>query len=159
MQQIFISYRRKDSQDATGRIHDHLDMYFGAEVTFRDIDSIPAGTSYPEVLDKALHNCRLVIAVIGPEWLEVTNDEGRRRLDDPNDLVRIELATALERKQSVITVLISNATMPDKDVLPHDLANLALTQGVNIPASRGFRRGVRSEERRVGKESKMAWGR
>ncbi len=89
MREIFISYRRRDSQDATGRIHDHLDMYFGDQTTFRDIDRIHAGNDFPHELEKALAHCSLVIAVIGDGWLGAVSSSGQRRLDDPKDLVRI----------------------------------------------------------------------
>ncbi len=141
MGQIFISYRREDSQDATGRIHDHLDMYFGPEATFRDIDNIHGGANFPEVVEAALHDCRMVLAVIGPRWLTATNQHGRR-LDDPDDLVRVELRTALARKVAVIPVLVSFASMPQQEQLPPDLGPLALIQSLSVPPNAGFKRGM-----------------
>jgi hypothetical protein len=143
MNNIFISYRHTDSQDATGRIHDHLDMYFDREVAFRDIDRLHAGTDFPGELNKALAQCSLVIGVIGDQWLNVTYKDGTERLKDPKDLVRIELATALSRGVPVIPVLIGSAGMPSAEQLPSDLERLAYKQAIHIPSSRGFVRGIR----------------
>ena len=125
MERIFISYRRSDSQDATGRIHDRLDMYFGPDVTFRDIDRLHPGADFPQELNRALAQCALVVAVIGDRWLDAVLKDGTRRLDDPKDLVRIELATALSRGIPVIPVLTGNAGMPGAEQLPPDLERLA----------------------------------
>jgi hypothetical protein len=142
MEHIFISYRRKDSQDAVGRIHDHLDLYFGPQVTFRDIDNIQGGTNFLERLNTALRHCRLVLAIVGPTWLVSKNRQGRR-LNDPSDLVRIELRTALERKLPVIPVLVSFASMPACDQLPPDLQGLTIVQSVSVPPDRSFATGMR----------------
>jgi hypothetical protein len=142
MSRIFISYRRSDSQDATGRIHDHLDMYFGPNVTFRDIDRLHPGADFPEELNRALAQCALVVAIIGDQWLSAANKDGTRRLDDPKDFVRIELATALSRGIPVIPVLTGNAGMPGVEQLPPDLERLAFKQKIDIPSARGFARGA-----------------
>lgn len=148
MSAIFISYRREDSQNATGRIHDHLDMYFGPDATFRDIDSIEGGTNFRQELDIALGHCLVVLAIIGPRWLTTQNHNGRRLLD-PTDLVRIELSTALARKVAVIPVLVSFASMPERDQLPRELAALTNIQSVTVPPNRAFARGMRELVDRV----------
>jgi hypothetical protein len=139
---IFISYRRIDSQDATGRIHDHLDMYFGREVTYRDIDRLHPGTDFVVELRKALNDCSLAIVVIGPGWLKASNN-GLRRLDDPNDLVRVEVATALSRGMHVIPVLTGDHGMPAASDLPPDLEQLAFRQMIRISPTKGFAHGMR----------------
>jgi len=141
MQQIFISYRRKDSENATGRIHDHLNVYLGAGVVFRDIDDIPVGSQFPQQLETALENCKLTIAVIGTEWLNAKDDRDRRRLDDPEDYVRQEIALALKR-MPVIPVLVSHATMPRRKELPDDLKNLATATAVYAPPDQNFRQSI-----------------
>src|ERR1017187_8525171 len=125
MERIFISYRRSDSQDATGRIHDRLDMYFGPDVTFRDIDRLHPGADFPEELNKALAHCALVVAIIGEHWLSAAHPDQTRRLDDPKDFVRIELSVALSRGIPVIPVLTGNAAMPAAEQLPPELERLA----------------------------------
>jgi hypothetical protein len=84
---IFISYRRQDSQHATGRIHDHFDMYFGPRSAYRDIDRIHAGADFPAEISKALEKCDVVVAVIGDTWLDASFVNGARRLDDPKDSI------------------------------------------------------------------------
>jgi hypothetical protein len=141
MHQIFISYRRSDSEDATGRIHDHLGVYFGTEVIFRDIDDIPVGSQFPTELDAALANCKLTIAVIGNQWLDTKDDRGLRRLEDPQDYVRQEIAMALER-MPVIPVLVSRAVMPKRDQLPENLRKLASINAVYAPPDQTFRQSI-----------------
>ena len=143
MDEIFLSYRRRDSQNATGRIHDHLEVYFGKGSVFRDIDGIPAGSHFPEVLERAINRCKVVVAVIGTEWLTAVDDTGRRRLEDPKDYVRQEIAMALGKKL-VIPVLVSHAAMPTRDQLPDDIKDLGTHNAVYAPPNNEFRRSIRS---------------
>lgn len=122
---IFISYRRSDSQDITGRIYEYLENHFGTEVVFRDVYSIPLGDDYRVHLREKAQNCQVVVAVIGPSWLTVTDQEGNRRLDSPDDWVRIEVETALNRDIPVIPLLIGKARVPKEDDLPGVLKPLA----------------------------------
>ena len=101
---IFISYRRDDTRHVAGRLAGDLMDRFGAERIFRDIDSIDAGDEFPQRLDKALNHCVLMLVLIGRQWLDATDDQQRRRLDDPNDWVRLEIATALRRGIRVVPV-------------------------------------------------------
>jgi hypothetical protein len=146
---VFISYRRKDGQNATGTNHDRLDMYFGEKIVFRDIDDIPGGVDFPAELEKALMNCKVLIAVIGLNWIDAEDDEGRRRLDDPADYVRQEIAAALARKIPVVPVLVSNAAMPGREQLPHDLRELASKNAIHIPPDHNFHQGVATLARRI----------
>ena len=96
---IFISYRRSDSNDVVGRIYDFLSQHFGPDVVFKDVDSIPLGVDFREHLNQTVGRCQVLVAVIGPTWVEVLQD----RLDQPAvDWVRAEIETALERKIPVI---------------------------------------------------------
>ena len=147
MSAIFISYRRSDSNDVTGRIHDHLELYFGKDAIFRDIDSITLG-DFPNQLDRALNESSVMLAVIGPTWID-TADKNGRRLDEPGDFVRQEIAAALKRKIPVIPVLISGAHMPKREELPAILKTLARQQAFEIRTARDFRRDVGELCRRI----------
>lgn len=124
MPAIFISYRRADSAGYAGRIFDRLRREFGDGEVFRDVDHIDGGTRFPEEIARQLEGCRVFVAVIGPGWTDARNDRGSRRLDDPQDWVRIELATALGRKICVIPVTVGGASLPERAQLPGDLQPL-----------------------------------
>ncbi|MDX2216870.1 MAG: TIR domain-containing protein [Oculatellaceae cyanobacterium bins.114] len=122
---IFISYRRSDSNDVTGRIYDRLSEHFGRKVVFKDVDSIPPGVDFRTHLNQGVGNCQVLVAVIGSTWLSVQDDEGNRRLDKPDDWVRAEIETALGRNIPVIPLLVGGARLPRVDELPNTLAELA----------------------------------
>ena len=133
---IFISYRRVDSAMAAGRLYDHLSAHFGENSLFMDIDTIEPGEDFVEVLANAVGSCQALIAIIGPDWLSITDEIGRRRLDDPNDFVRLEIAVALERNIRVIPVLVDGASMPLAADLPNELAKLARRNALFISNER-----------------------
>lgn len=119
---IFVSYRRSDSNDVTGRIYDFLSAHFGREVVFKDVDSIPAGRDFRVYLNQTVGQCQGVVAVIGATWLEVL----QQRLGKPDiDWVRSEIALALERGIPVIPLLVGGAEVPRAENLPTDLEKLA----------------------------------
>jgi len=91
MPRIFISYRRTDSPDVAGRIYERFAARFGRKNVFKDIDNIPVGTDFRAVIEDALLNCQVMLVVIGPNWLDAKDAEGKRRLDNPEDFVRIEV--------------------------------------------------------------------
>jgi len=128
---VFISYRRTDSDVAAGRLADDLSEIFGHDRVFRDIDSLEAGEDFPRALERALDSCAAVIAVIGPRWTTVLDDKGERRLDDPKDWVRLEIARALQRDIRVIPVLLATA-MPKESELPADLQPLLRRNAVDL---------------------------
>jgi hypothetical protein len=133
MTSIFISYRRADSMAYTGRIYDRLVNAFGARHVFKDVEDIPPGEDFRSVLDKALTVADVVIIVIGPQWVLITDDQGKRRLNDPNDFVRIEVETALKRTDVlVVPVLVNNASMPSAESLPPALKDLAFRNSVVV---------------------------
>ncbi len=113
---VFISYRRSDSDVAAGRLADDLSEIFGRDAIFRDVDTLEAGEDYTKALDHALDSCVALIAMIGPRWSNVTDDEGHRRLDDPRDWVRMEISRALDRGVRVIPILVSAAMPRETDV-------------------------------------------
>jgi hypothetical protein len=124
---IFVCYRRGDSGAYAGRMYDLLAAHFGRSNVFIDLDGIAPGEDFAGALDSALQSCRAVIPVIGPKWLTVTDKNGRRRLDDPKDLVRAEIAAALRRdtKVLVIPALVDGANMPSEGDLPEDIKSLS----------------------------------
>jgi hypothetical protein len=132
MPTIFISYRRSDSQDVTGRIYDRLVGKFTKEQVLKDVDNIPLGVSFPLHLQQMLRKADVVLVIIGPAWTTATDAKGRRRLDDPNDFVRVEVEAALRGKIPVIPILVSNATMPQVDDLPKSMQALASRNGMPV---------------------------
>lgn len=139
MAKVFISYRRDDSADATGRIYDWLTARLGPQAIFRDVDDIPFGVDFKKYLEDTVSQCAMMLVVIGPQWLNIPDDTGKRRLDDPRDFVRIEVETALKRDIPVIPLLVSGANMPDADHLPSSLSNLAYRNGISIRRDPDFR--------------------
>lgn len=129
---IFISYRRSDNRSATERIYDRLKTKFGKDLVFKDASSILGGTDFAERLEQAVSQCKVLLVIIGKTWLTVTNADGSRRLDNPEDWVRIEIETALNRGIPVIPVLIEGAKMPSKSELPESLQRLARRHYVEI---------------------------
>jgi hypothetical protein len=130
--QIFISYRRDDSGYAAGRLFDRLRERFGRDHVFMDIDTIGLGDNFAEAIDAAIGVCDAVLAVIGRDWLNITDEQGKRRLDAPGDFVRQELAAALARDIPVIPVFVDGAGMPPADSLPDVLVDLRLRNGLEI---------------------------
>ncbi len=125
MPRIFISYRRSDSAAASGRIYDRLCMAFGEKAIFKDVDVIPPGANYPFLLNEAIARCDVLLAIIGSTWLTAVESNGQRRLDNPDDFVRIEIETALKRDEVlVIPVLVDAAAMPSTSDLPESLRTL-----------------------------------
>jgi hypothetical protein len=129
---VFISYRREDSAGHAGRVHDRLEREFGSDLLFMDVDSIPLGANFTKVLRDEVAKCEVLLAVIGPNWLTAHDEKGQRRLDNPNDFVRIEIAAALQRDVTVIPILLDGAKIPKADQLPVDLGELALRHGLEI---------------------------
>jgi hypothetical protein len=121
---IFISYRRSDSNDVTGRIYDRLAEHFGRGVVFKDVDSIPFGVDFRTHLQQGVGHCQVVVAVIGATWLSVSDAKGRR-LDNSDDWVRAEIETALGRDIPVVPLLVGGACPPSVDELPASLKDLA----------------------------------
>ena len=128
---IFVSYRRSDSAGWTGRLVAELSKRFAATRIFIDIDAVAAGQDFHEAIESALSTSRVVLAIIGPRWLEAV--EGRRRLFDADDLVATEVARALARPDvHVIPVLVGDAHLPNADELPERLGALPRRQAIQI---------------------------
>jgi ankyrin repeat protein len=132
MPTIFISYRREDSIGHAGRLFDRLAERFGRDRVYRDIDAIEAGEDFVAAIRQQVDKSDVLLALIGPRWLTAKDAEGRSRLADENDLVRLEIATALNRNIRVVPVLLQGATMPGSRDLPTELARLAQRNAVEI---------------------------
>jgi hypothetical protein len=137
---IFISYRRSDSADITGRIYDRLVDEYGRASIFKDVDSIPLGTDFKEYLDRKVSECNFLLAVIGDHWLDAKDETGKRRLDDPQDFVRAEIESALEQDIPVIPLLVRGAKMPEEEDLPAGLKRLVYKNGIPIRPDPDFHR-------------------
>ena len=133
---IFISYRREDAGYPAGWLYDGLVSHFGADRVFKDVDSIEPGDDFAEVIGAAVGSCSVLLAVIGVGWLAAADDDGRPRLDDPSDLVRLEIETALQRGVRVIPVLVAGARIPRRAQLPTSLETLAGRQAVELSYAR-----------------------
>src|SRR5690348_13239256 len=133
--QIFISYRRGDTAGYAGRLYDRLHDRFPQNEIFVDVDMAP-GIDFIEEIEKNVGSCDVLIAVIGKHWLTAADEEGRRRLDDPEDFLRLEIATALKRGIRVIPVLVDSASMPQRGELPDDLKPLTRRNALNISHDR-----------------------
>ena len=125
---IFISYRRGDTNPWAGRLSDSLKTLLGRMSVFRDIEDIPPGVEFDNYIAEQVGAADVLIALIGPHWLSAPDELGRRRLDDPSDYLRIEIATALTRNIPVVPVLVGDATVPPQDKLPQPLKPLSRRQ-------------------------------
>ncbi|MEA2008972.1 MAG: toll/interleukin-1 receptor domain-containing protein, partial [Chloroflexota bacterium] len=103
---IFISYRRVDTAYAAGRLYDRLSARFGEENIFMDVEGLDPGVNFVETIEEAVASCNVLIALIGSQWLTVKAQQGGRRLDNPEDFVRLEIAAALKRNIRVIPILV-----------------------------------------------------
>jgi hypothetical protein len=135
---IAISYRREDSMAIAGRLYDRLEAKFGKQNVFMDFDSIRPGFDFRTQIKDTIDRSKVVVAVIGPQWFGEAQDKSRR-IDDPADFVRLEVAHALERGIPVIPVLINNTSMPKPENLPPDLAELSFRHAVPLDSGLDFR--------------------
>jgi uncharacterized protein with WD repeat len=129
---IFISYRRQETSEVAGLLYDRLVDHFGDDQVFMDIDAIEPGVDFAEVITQAVARCQALLAVIGPQWLTATDQAGRRRLDDPDDSVHLEVQAALRRDVPVIPILVEDAAMPRRQELPESLARLARCSALTV---------------------------
>src|SRR5262249_28456386 len=109
---IFVSYRRQESSHLAGRLCDRLADRFGEGQVFIDVDTIEPGVDFAAEISRAVAACKVLLALIGPSWLTTTDERGRRRLDDPDDIVRLEIEAALAGDVRIIPILVEGAIMP-----------------------------------------------
>jgi hypothetical protein len=133
---VFISYRRGDSEGQARALSIELEELLGKDSVFMDVDSIALGRDFRQVLQESLQACDVMLALIGPNWLEAKDAAGNRRLESPGDFVRQEIASALKRNIAVTPVLLQGASMPPPDRLPQDLQDLAFRNGFELSHTR-----------------------
>ncbi len=136
MSRIFINYRRQDTEGYVGRLYDHLLKHFDSGDIFIDVNSIQPGVDFTRALENAVSACDVFIAMIGPQWLNATDEGGERRLDQWNDFVRLEIASALKLNKVVIPVLVGQARMPAPALVPDDIAPLCLRNAIELSHQR-----------------------
>jgi len=129
---IFISYRRENDAGQAGRISDLLKREIENVSIFMDVDAVPLGIDFAEYLNEQVAKCDALLAVMGRSWLDARDEAGERRLDDPNDYVRLEIAAALRRKIPVIPILVDGTKIPKADQLPADLQQLARRNALDL---------------------------
>jgi TIR domain-containing protein len=146
---VFISYRREDSEGQARALSLELVSLLGPESVFMDVDSIALGRDFRQVLHERLGSCAVMIALIGPGWLNAKDNSGTRRIDSPTDYVRQEIAAALKRDIPVIPVLLQGAQVPPPEQLPDDLKDLSYRNGFELGHST-WDSDVREMVRRLG---------
>jgi tetratricopeptide (TPR) repeat protein len=133
---IFINYRRGDEPGFTQALFARLEQAFPSDQLFMDVDNIPPGEDFVRMLDTQVAQCDALLAVIGKGWLNATDENGNRRLDDPNDFVRIEIESALKQGKRVIPILVNDARMPRPDDLPESVRPLTRRNAVRLTHER-----------------------
>jgi hypothetical protein len=133
---VFISYRRDDSAFPAGWLYDRLCAHLGSEQVFKDVDSIDPGDDFFGVIEDAVGSCQVLLALIGDRWLDITDETGNRRLDDPEDFVRLEIEAGLRRDVRVIPILVGRAPMPRSGQLPDSLRGLARRNAIELSPNR-----------------------
>jgi hypothetical protein len=131
---IAISYRRDDSQAVAGRLYDLLAARLGRTKVFMDFESIRPGLDFRRQIHETIDKAEIVVAIIGPNWM---GGDGRR-IDDPNDFVRLEVAHALQRDIPLIPVLINNTKMPAAESLPEELRGLVYRHALPLDSGMDF---------------------
>jgi hypothetical protein len=129
---LFISYRRTDSADVSGRIYDRLVEHFGRQAVFKDVDDIPLGADFRQHIHEMIQECNHVLVVIGRGWVDAKHPDHSLRLHDPRDFVRIEIEAALEKNIPIIPLLVGGAHMPVDVQLPDSIKELAFRNGIAI---------------------------
>lgn len=132
MERIFVSYRREDAGAEAWLLQEKLGDHLGRGDIFLDRSSIAPGSAWPDRLRQALDSARAVLVVIGPNWLKESDEWSRRRIDQEDDWVRLELEQALDADKLVLPVLVRGAVMPPAESLPISIAPLALRQAVEL---------------------------
>ncbi|HEY0263256.1 MAG TPA: toll/interleukin-1 receptor domain-containing protein [Granulicella sp.] len=133
---IFISYRRDDTEGEAGRLYDDLVRAFGDDSVFMDVSGIQPGLDFRKAIDDNVSTCGVLLAIIGPTWATISGKDGIRRLDHPDDYVRLEIGAALKRNIAVIPVLVHESQMPALEQLPDDLKDLRYRNSVELTHTR-----------------------
>src|SRR5215510_1204667 len=138
MAKIFLSYRRHDTSDITGRIFDRLEDHYGPRSLIMDIDSIPPGVDFREYIRNEITDCCAVLTIMGKNWLR-SKDDPNNILNNPDDFVRVEIEMALQQGIFIIPILVADASMPSHDELPRSLQKFAYLNAMRVDPVRDFR--------------------
>ena len=152
---IFISYRRDEADFPAGWLYERLAAHFGPDQVFKDVDSIELGDDFAEVIADAVGACDVLLVLIGAQWLAITDEAGRRRLENSDDFVRLEIEAALQRKVRIVPILVGRARMPRAHELPASLGKLVHRQALELDPNRfeaDTRRLIRVVERTLAEE-------
>jgi len=150
MAKVFLSYRRVDSAQVAGRIYDELVAHCGRSNIFKDVDSISLGLDFREALADAVARCDVMLVIIGRNWLASADKDGKQRLENPSDLVRYEIESALARHIRIIPLLLDDASMPTSDELPNSLRALAFRNAAVIRPDPDFHRDMQRVIQSIG---------
>lgn len=129
---VFISYRRSDQAALAGRLYEKIVAKTNPYKVFVDVDSRNLGLDFVEVINNTLSQCRVMLVVIGNGWLNARDEHGNRRLDNPDDIVRIEIEKALGRNIRIIPILVDGTPMPQPSQLPDSIKALARRSGRDV---------------------------
>jgi hypothetical protein len=133
---VFLSYRRDDAGPYARSLQLQLSQRIPDARIFMDLDSIEPGLDFAEVIEEAVNSSAVLVALIGRQWVTLTGEDGARRLDNPDDYVRFEVTTALERGVRVIPVLIDGARALRRQDLPAELHKLARLNAAKLSYDR-----------------------
>jgi len=133
---VFINYRREETAGEARALFNDLVAELGEGSVFMDVDNIALGRDFREVIQERLASSDLMLALVGKNWVNATNRSGRRRLDDANDFVRLEIENALKRNIPVTPVLLQGAQMPSVEELPESLRAFAYRNGFELTHNR-----------------------
>jgi len=136
MNTVFISYRREITAGEARALYNDLADRLGKNSVFMDVDSIALGRDFRNALQNTLASCDLLLVLIGRNWADVTDEEGRRRLENPSDFVRLEIEAALKRDIVVMPILVQGAHMPTAGQLPPEIKDLAYRNGFELSHTR-----------------------
>ena len=133
---IFINFRRDDSAYPAGWLYDRLAARYGNAQVFNHVEANDPGDGHIAAFTEAVGSCEVLLALIGPQWLDLTDPHGKRLLEDPNDYVRLEIEAALEQEVVLIPVLVDGAELPQVEELPHTLAPIARRRALELRSER-----------------------
>jgi hypothetical protein len=133
---IFLSYRRDDDPGNTGRLFDRLQEAFKPGCLFMDVENVGPGLDFVRVLQEQVTQCDVLLVVIGKKWIAASDATGARRLDNPEDFVRIEIESALKQNKRVVPVLVGEARMPCPKELPRSIRLLARRNAIRLTHER-----------------------
>jgi TIR domain len=137
MSRIYVSYRRTDTAAYAGRLFENLSRHFGPGFVFMDVQGgITRGQDFSQAIDTALNTCEVALVILGKHWATSAGPDGKLRLDDPNDWVRVETAAVLRRNILVIPVLVDGARLPEAASLPEELRPLCRRNQCELSDSR-----------------------